>query len=79
MDPQLYGQVIFDKAEKNIRWKNDSLFNKLESHMQKNAPGPFSYTTHKDKLKMDERPKGEIAIHHNPTGNHRQQPLWPWP
>ena len=75
MDPQLYGQVIFDKAEKNIPWKNNSLFNKLESHMQKNAPGPFSYTTHKDKLKMDERPKGEIEIHHNPRGKHRQQPL----
>ena len=26
MDPQLYGQLIFDKAGKNIQWKNDSLF-----------------------------------------------------
>ena len=28
MDPKLYGQVILDKAGKNIQWKKDSLFNK---------------------------------------------------
>ena len=28
MDPQLYGQLIFDKAGKNIQWKKDSFFNK---------------------------------------------------
>ena len=28
MDPQLYIQVIFDKARRNIHWKNDSIFNK---------------------------------------------------
>ena len=27
-DPQKYGQLIFDKAGKNIQWKKDSLFNK---------------------------------------------------
>ena len=28
MDPQLFGQLIFEKAGKNIQWKKDSLFNK---------------------------------------------------
>ena len=28
MDPQLHGQLIFDKSGKNIQWKKDSLFNK---------------------------------------------------
>ena len=42
MDPLLFGQLIFDKAGKNIWWKKDSLFNKccvlgkLDSYMQKN-------------------------------------------
>ena len=29
---------------------------KLDSDMQNKEPGPFSYTTLKNKLKMDERP-----------------------
>ena len=28
MDPQLYGELIIDKAGKNIQWKKDSIFNK---------------------------------------------------
>ena len=28
MDPPMYGQLIFDKAGKNIQWNKDSLFNK---------------------------------------------------
>ena len=29
VNAQLYGQLIFKKAGKNIQWKRDSLFNKL--------------------------------------------------
>ncbi|KAF0878460.1 LIN1 transcriptase, partial [Crocuta crocuta] len=28
LDPQMYSQLIFDKAGKSIQWKNDSLFNR---------------------------------------------------
>jgi len=41
------------------------MLGKLDSHMQKNEPGPLSYTTHKNRLKMDERPKRETGIHQN--------------
>ena len=27
VDPELYGQLIFDKGGKTIHWKKDSLFN----------------------------------------------------
>ena len=43
---------------------------KLDSNMQKNETRPFSYTIHKDKLKMDERSKCETRIHQNPRGEH---------
>ena len=45
---------------------------KLDSHTQKNE---FPHTIHKNRLKLDERPKCETVIHQNPRGEHRQQPL----
>ena len=48
---------------------------KPDSDMQKNEPGPLSYTIHKNKLKMDERPKRNTGSHKHPTGENRQQPL----
>ena len=39
---------------------------KLDSDMQKNELGPLSYTIHKNKLKMDERPKRQTGSHENP-------------
>ena len=45
---------------------------KLDSNMQKNEPGPLSYTIHKNKFEMDERPKDKTGNHQIPeekTGN----------
>ena len=55
MDSRLYGQLIFDKAGKNIQWKKrqslqSTVLGKLDSYVQKNETGPFSYTIDKDKL-----------------------------
>ena len=52
---------------------------KLDSHMQKNETRPFPYTIHKNRFKMDERPKCETGSHQNPRGKGRQQPLRHWP
>ena len=36
--------------------------------MQKNERGPLSYTIHKNKLKVDERPQCKTGSHQNPEG-----------
>ena len=52
MDPQLYVKLIFDKAGKNIRWKKI-----VSSTNGVGKTGPLSYIIHRNKLKIDERPK----------------------
>ena len=51
------------------------MLGQLDSNMQKNETGPLSYTRHKNKLKLGERPKCETGNHQNPRGESRQQPL----
>ena len=80
MDPQTYGQLIFDKAGKSIQWKKrqslqQMVWGKLDIDMWKNEPGPLSYTIHKNKLKMDQGPECETGNHQNPRGESRQKPL----
>ena len=45
--------------------------------MQKNKPGPPSYTIHINTLNMDERPKCKTGSHQNARGESRQKPLRP--
>ena len=45
---------------------------KLDSDMQKNELLPLSDTIHKNKLKMDERPKRTTGSHQNPREESRQ-------
>ena len=75
MGAQLYGQLLFNKPGKNINWKKDRLSNNWCWHVQKNETRPFSYTIHKDNLKMGERSKCETRIHQNPRGEHRHHPF----
>ena len=77
MDPQTYGQLTFDKAGKNLQWHKDSLFSERcwenWTAMQKNEPGPLSYTIHENKFKMGVRPKCKTGSHKNPWGESRQK------
>ena len=48
---------------------------KLDIDMQKNEPGPLSYTIHTNKLKLNERPQYKTGSHQNSQGESRQKPL----
>ena len=86
LDPKMYGQLIFDKAGKNIQWNKDSLYSKwcwenwtATCRRMNLCMVSLSDTIHKTKLKMDERPKRKTGSHQNPRGESRQKPLWSWP
>ena len=71
MDPQTYGQLIFEKSRKEYPVEQRQslqqiMLVKLDSNMWKNEPGPLAYTIHKNKLKMDGRPKYKTGRHQNP-------------
>ena len=79
MDPQKYGQLIFDKAGKNVQWNKDSLFSKWcwenwTATRRRMNLDHFLTPAHKNKLKMDKRPKCKTGSHQNPQGESRQKP-----
>ena len=71
MNLQMYGQLTSAKAGKSIRWiktvSSADGAGKTDID-KKNETGPLSYIIHKNKIKMDERPKCETGNHQNPTG-----------
>ena len=65
MDAQMYGQLIFDKAVKNIQWKKDSLLSKWcwenwTATCRRMKLDHF-LTAYTKIFKMDERPKCETG------------------
>ena len=73
-------QSILDRGSKHIQWAKDNLFNKWywenwTDTCRKMKLRPPSYTTHKNKFKMDQRLKCQTPKHKNHIRKHRQQNL----
>ena len=61
-----------ERISNGIQSLQQVVLGKLDSNIQKNEPGPLSYTIHKNVFKMDGRPKCKIGNHQNPREENRQ-------
>jgi len=79
INPDTYGQLIFAKGGKKIKWGKKSiqqaLLGNLDSCMQSNETRTHPHTMHKNKLKMAERLKYKTRHHQSPGREHRQNIL----
>ena len=60
INPSLYGQLIFNKGDRNIKWNQQMVLGDVDSYMPQNETQPPTYTTQKYKLKMDKRCKYKL-------------------
>ena len=78
INPSLYGQLIFDKVNRSIKWSKNSLFNKWcweswKLHAKKKKKNlTTNYTKHKNNFNVDKRFKYMSWHHKSPRGKHRQ-------
>jgi len=77
INPDSYGQLIFEKGGKNIKWEKDSLLSKnfwenWTATCKSKKPEYTLTLCTKIKLKMAERPKYKTKHHQMPGREHRE-------
>ena len=79
INPDTYGQFLFDKGGKCIKWEKESLFSRIagqqDSYMQINETRTHPHPMHKNKLKMAERLRYTTGHRQTPRRKHRQNIL----
>ena len=76
INPCTYGQLICDKGEKTTKWIKDNLFNKCcWETWTATRKRTFLNTIHRNKLKMDQRPKYKIRHYKTLRAKQKQNTL----